>query len=61
MGEFKYVLIIITSNPKVHYVIYIIVANIPESYGLSLSIDWCKNLDGYFAIDWSHLLLPYKG
>ena len=24
-------------------------------------MDWSENLNGYFATDWSHLWLPYKG
>ena len=37
------------------------VVDIPEAYGLILSRDWSEKLNGYFAIDWSHLWLPYKG
>ena len=33
----------------------------PEAYGLVLSRDWSAKLNGYFASDWSHLWLPYKG
>ena len=37
------------------------VVDIPEAYGLILSNGWSENLNGYFATDWSHLWLPYKG
>ena len=30
-------------------------------YGLVLSRDWSAKLNGYFALDWSHLWFPYKG
>ena len=32
-----------------------------DAYGLFLSQYWAARLDGYFASDWSHLWLPYKG
>ena len=37
------------------------VVDIPEAHGVILSKDWSTNLNKYFAIDWSHLWLPYKG
>ena len=55
------VLIRLSSNEKVCQFIDIIVADIPEAYGLVLSQDWSAKLNGYFASDWSHLWLPYKG
>jgi hypothetical protein len=58
VGELKNVLITLSSNPKVHQVIDIIVMDIPKVYGLFLSRDWLEQLHGYFAIDWSHLWLP---
>jgi ribonuclease HI len=61
IGELKYVLIRLLSNPKVHQVIDIIVVDIPEVYGLFLSRDWSEQLHGYFATDWSHLWLPENG
>ena len=35
--------------------------DILEAYGLILSRDQYEKLDAYFAIDWSHLWLPYQG
>jgi hypothetical protein len=55
------VLIRLSSNPKVHRVIDIIVVDIIEVYGLLLSRDWSEQLHGYFATDWSHLWLPENG
>ena len=61
LGELKDVLIRFSSNSKVHQTIDIIVVDIPESYGVILRRDWSTKLNGYFATDWSHLCLPYKG
>jgi hypothetical protein len=58
IGELKNVLVRLSSNPKVHQIIDIIVVDIPEVYGLFLSRDWSEQLHGYFATDWSHLWLP---
>ena len=54
-------LIHLSSNFKVHQMIDIIVFDILESYRVILSRDWSAKLSGYFATDWSHLWLPYKG
>jgi hypothetical protein len=61
IGELRNVLIRLSSNPKVHQVIDIIVVDIPEVYGLFLSRDWSEQLHGYFVTDWSHLWLPENG
>jgi hypothetical protein len=61
MGELKNVLIRLSSNPKVHQFIDIIVVDIPEVYGMFLSRDWSEQLHGYFTTDWSHLWLPENG
>ena len=61
IGEMENVLIRLSSNEKVCQFIDIVVADIPEAYGVVLSWDWSARLNGYFASDWSHLWLPYKG
>jgi hypothetical protein len=61
LGELKDVFIRLSSNPKVHQTIDIIVVDIPKAYGLLLSKDWSEKLHGYFSTDWSHLWLPYNG
>ena len=61
IGEMEDVLIRLSSNDKVCQFIDIVVADIPEAYGLVLSRYWLTKLSGYFASDWSHLWLPYKG
>jgi ribonuclease HI len=61
VGELKYVLIRLSSNLKVHQVIDIVIADIPEVYGMFLSRDWSQQLNGYFSTDWSHLWFPLNG
>ena len=61
IGEMEDVLVRLASNDKVCQVINIVVADILDAYGLVLSKDWSAKLNGYFASDWSHLWLPYKG
>jgi hypothetical protein len=60
-GELRDVLIRLSSDPRVHQTIDIVVVDIPESYGFLLSRDWSAKLQGYFSTDWSHMWLPYKG
>ena len=55
VGEMEDVLIRLYSNDKVCQFIDIVVADIPEAYGLLLSRDWLAKLSGYFSSDWSHL------
>ena len=57
----KNVLIRLAANNKICQFIDIMVADIPRGYGLILNRDWAARLKGYFASDWSHLLLPLKG
>ena len=54
-------LIHLSLNFNVHQTIDIIVVDILEAYGVILSRDWSSKLNGYFATDWYHLWLPYKG
>ena len=61
IGEMEDVLVCLSSNDKVCHIIDIVVEDIPNDYGLVLSIDWSAKLNGYFSSDWSHLWLPYKG
>ena len=61
VGEMKNVLIRLSANNKICQFIDIIVADIPDGYGLILNRDWSARLKGYFASDWSHLWLPHKG
>ena len=55
------VLICLSATKKICQYIDIVVADIPDGYGLILNRDWSARLNGYFASDWSHLWLPQKG
>lgn len=61
IGELQYVTIWLYQDGRVHQCINIIFVGIPEAYVLLLSKDWYSKLNGYFATDWSHIWLPYKG
>ena len=55
------VLIRLFASKRTCHYIDIIVADIPDGYGMILNRDWTSRLKGYFASDWSHLWLPQKG
>ena len=61
MGEINSVTIRLSADPRVVQRIDILIADIPEFYGLILSRDWFEKLHGYISTDWSHMWLPYKG
>ena len=46
--EMKDVLVRIACNPSVFQIIDIVVADIPDTYGLFLSRDWSQQLNGFF-------------
>jgi len=60
-GELRDVLITLSFDPRVHQTIDIFLVDISEIYGFLLRRDWSTKLQGYFATDWSHLWLTYKG
>jgi len=61
IGELQDMIIQLSHDSRVHQCINIVVVGIPEAYGLLLSKDWSNKLEGYFATEWSHMWLPYKG
>ena len=61
VGEMEDILIRLSASEKICQYIDIVVADIPDGYGLILNRDWSARLKGYFASDWSHLWLPHKG
>ena len=61
LGEIEDVLIYLSTNERVCQYIDIVIADIPDTYGLVLSRYWGGKFEGYFASDWSHVWLPYKG
>jgi hypothetical protein len=60
-GELIDVLIRLSSDPRVHQKIDIVVVDIPESYGFLLRRDWSTKLQGYFSMIGLILWLPHKG
>ena len=58
VGEMEDVLIRLSANKKICQYIDIVVADIPDGYGMILNRDWTVRLNGYFASDWSQLWLP---
>ena len=61
LGEINFVTIRLATDPRVVQRIDILIADIPEFYGLILSRDWSEKLHGYISTDWSHMWLPYRG
>ena len=51
VGELKNVLLMIYVDLRIHHIIDIVIAEIPESYGMWLSRFWSEKLKGYFATD----------
>ena len=58
VGRLRNVLLRLSGDPRIHQTIDIVIADIPETYGMWQSQDWSEKLKGYFATDWSHLWLP---
>jgi len=61
LGEINAVTIRLSTDPRVVQIIDILIADIPEFYGLILSRDWSEKLHGYISTNWSHMWLPYNG
>ena len=53
VGEMEDVMILLSANEKICQYIDIVVADIPNGYGLILNQDWSARLNGYFSLDWS--------
>lgn len=51
----------IASEPHIIRDVDVQIINIPPKYGLLLSINWSSTLNGYWATDFKHLWLPWKG
>ena len=60
-GELKIFLLTLSVDPRIHQTIDIVVAHIPEAYGMWLTRNWLEKCKGCFSTDWSHLWLPYLG
>ena len=51
IGWMRNVLLRLFADPRIHQTIDIVIADIPETYGMWLSQDWSEKLKGYFATD----------
>ena len=51
VGEMEDVLIRLAGNKRTCHYVDIIVADIPDGYGMILNRDWTSRLNGYFASD----------
>lgn len=51
----------IALEPRIVQYLDIQEVDIPISYGIVLSKEWSKDLNGYIATNWSHLWLPWRG
>lgn len=51
LEEMRNVLIRLSVDSRVHHTVDIMVADIPEAYGLLLRKDWYIQLNGYFYTD----------
>lgn len=61
IAELIDVIIQLSSDGRVHQCFNIVIMYMLEAYGVLLSRDWSNKIQGYFAMDWSHLWIPYKG
>lgn len=60
VGELNNIHMQLASDPRVQSCIDISVMDIPEGYGMLLSRDWARKLNGYIATDFSHMWLPWR-
>jgi hypothetical protein len=61
IGVLNNVHIQLSSEPRIQQYIDIQVVDIPEAYGMLLSRDWSKTLNGYMSTDFYHMWLPWRG
>lgn len=61
IGELNNIHMQLSSNPRIQHFIDIFVVDIPDGYGMVLGRDWTRRLNGFFATDFSHIWLPWKG
>lgn len=61
IGVLNNVHIQLSSEPRIQQYIDIQVVDIPEAYGMLLSRDWSKTLNGYMYTYFYHMWLPWRG
>lgn len=61
IGELNNIHMQLETNLRVQHFIDISVIDILDVYGMLLSRDWSRRLNGYFATGFSHMWLPWRG
>ncbi|KAH9318838.1 hypothetical protein KI387_020607, partial [Taxus chinensis] len=61
VGRIKYAQVDFATLPKKKVLATILVADIPPSYGMLLSMNFYKYVGGEILMDWSHALIPVNG
>lgn len=58
VGQIKDAQVSLAAFPKKRIKLTILVADIPTSYGMLLSITFCQDLGGEVKMDWSQVITP---
>ncbi|KAH9310836.1 hypothetical protein KI387_025871 [Taxus chinensis] len=61
VGRIKYAQVAFVAFPEKEVLAIVFVADIPPSYGMFLSRNFCKYVGGEIQMDWSHALIPVNG
>ncbi|KAH9324296.1 hypothetical protein KI387_004474, partial [Taxus chinensis] len=61
VGRIKDAKVAFATFPEKKVLATILVADIPPSYGMLLSRNFCKDVGGEIQMDWSHALIPVNG
>ncbi|KAH9319022.1 hypothetical protein KI387_020791, partial [Taxus chinensis] len=61
VGRIKYAQVAFVSFLEKRFIATILVVDIPPSYGMLLSRNFCKEVGGEIQMDWSHALIPVNG
>jgi len=61
VGELLNIYMQVASEPRVQYFMDIQAVDIMDVYGILLSRDWSRSLNGYMTINFLHMWLPWRG
>ncbi|KAH9315507.1 hypothetical protein KI387_024134 [Taxus chinensis] len=61
VGRIKDAQVAFAAFPEKKVLATILVADIPPSYGMLLSIKFYKDVSGEIQMDWSHAIIPVNG
>lgn len=61
IGELHNIHMQLASDPRMEHMVDISVVDVADTYGLILGQDWAQRLNGYMAIEFSHMWLLWKG